>query len=310
MCPIIKVFILNLTIFVNFTFICLTSLVFHTQECLANPVTLMISNLPEVITIPETEVRQEAKSEVKSSSNLRKVIQKNTSANSNGPETDILISMLAIPPGNAVDMDIPQYFACIFYPANPEPGLENEPKALRADLLGDVEEIAYEEKKAWGANVDLSRDGLYQFIAETKPWWDDSNKSYYQQQAKLLLPVNKANYGWDLSTGQALEILPLTRPFGLKTPALFSGRAMADGKPLVNALIKMAPLSKIADQVKADWYANLEAKTDINGQFSFVLNSPGWWYCVVSLPIAPLKGPDGEMRPVELTSILWINVGK
>lgn len=307
MMPVIKIFILNLAIFAYFIVI---DLILVPQECSANPVTLMISNLPEIITGSEPEAGQSAKSGAGTSTKSRQPMHENASENSSAPETDILISMVAAPPGKAVDMDFPQYFACIFYPANPEEGREDEPKAVRSDLLGDIEEIAYEEKKAWGANVDLSRDGLYQFIAETKPWWDELSKSYYQQQAKLVLPVNKADYGWDLSTGQALEILPLTRPFGLKTPALFAGRAMADGKPLANALIKMAPLSKITDTAKASWQSNLEAKTDENGQFSFVLNSPGWWYCVVSLPIAPLKGPDGELSPVELTSILWLNVGK
>ena len=43
--------------------------------------------------------------------------------------------------------------------------------------------------------------------------------------------------------GQRFEIQPLTRPFGLMAPALFSGRVLFNGKPLDNAPVRMSRIS-------------------------------------------------------------------
>ncbi len=72
-------------------------------------------------------------------------------------EVDVLIALLEPFACTGVDMDRPQFFAVLYYPENFNPdGMQPE---LRP-LLGDVEEIRYLDKKAWGANVAIEKPGL------------------------------------------------------------------------------------------------------------------------------------------------------
>lgn len=218
-------------------------------------------------------------------------------------EVDMLLGLVDPFPYTGKDMDSPQMFAVIVYNAG-ENGFETE----RRDLLGDLEEIRHIDTRAWGANVAVDRPGLYQFIMETKPWWSEKQNRFLRQQAKVIVPALGVEEGWSEPTGQALEITPLTRPFGLASPALFSGRILADGKPLANTTVEMGYINSPKKKVASEWNKVFKAKTDSLGQFSFVLNRPGWWYCKASVPGSPLKGSDGELKELEKSSLLWLYV--
>lgn len=220
-------------------------------------------------------------------------------------EADILIALMDPHKYTSEDMERPQFMAALYYGGD---GRTGEPE-LR-NLLGDVEEIRYNGKKAWGVNVPLTEPGLYQFVMEGRPWWNPATKSYLHQQAKVLLPVRTKVNGWEASFGQSFEILPLTRPFGLVAPALFSARVLLDGKPLANLPIRMVRLNPGKAAASGLWEEDMEARTNQDGQFSFVLNESGWWACEASTNGAPLKGPNGEMSPVERSTVLWVYAGE
>lgn len=154
----------------------------------------------------------------------------------------MLITMMRPFQHEGLGMDMPQLFAVLRYDeATPVKDGVLQPE--RRDLLGDVEEIRYLDQKAWGANVALASPGLYQFIIEARPWWDAARDRFVQHYVKTTLPVYGVERGWELPVGQRFEIQPLTRPFGLTAPALFSGRALLNGQPLPNAPVRMARIN-------------------------------------------------------------------
>lgn len=218
-------------------------------------------------------------------------------------EVDVLMAIFKPGAQSAEDMDTPQFFAVMYYPPDFRPG-KDQPELQ--NLLGDVEEIRYLDKKAWGANVSVGKPGLYQFIMEGKPWWDTANNRYIHEQAKVAVPVLHGARGWEAPFGQSFEILPLTRPFGLAAPALFSARIMMDGKPLERQPVLMG---RVGDGKSGSaWSPAMEAISGADGTVSFVLNEPGWWYCQTSIEGDPLKGPDGEMRERLRSTIFWVYV--
>lgn len=220
-------------------------------------------------------------------------------------EIDMLIALQDPDENIGRDMDRPNLFASLYYAPDFEAG-KGEPQ-LR-NLLGDVEEIRYLDKRAWGANIDVSKPGLYQFILETKPRWDQAKNRFRQEQVKTILPVIAAGDGWNAPFGQSFEILPLTRPFGLIAPALFSAKVLLDGKPLVDIPVYVGRVNSEKRQFANNWQKIQEMRSDQAGQFSFILNQPGWWYCEAVIPGAPLKGPDGEMRELDRATIMWLYV--
>lgn len=222
-------------------------------------------------------------------------------------ELDVLITMMRPFQYEGLVMDMPQMFAVLRYD-NTTPIKDGVPQPERRDLLGDLEEIRYLNQKAWGANVALTKPGLYQFIIEGRPWWDAAHGRYLQHFVKTTLPVYGVERGWSLPVGQRFEIVPLSRPFGLTAPAMFSGTVLMDGKPLAAASVRMARINTEKRTVPTSWHEDIAARTNNKGEFSFVLNQPGWWCCMAIIPGDPLKGPDGQPKPLQMGALFWLYV--
>lgn len=222
-------------------------------------------------------------------------------------EVDILLSMMRpfLHAGLAVDM--PQLFAVLRHDSDPAAAQGGE-QPERRDLLGDVEEIRYLNQRAWGANVALDKPGLYTFILEGRPWWDEDRHIFLRQQAKTVVPAHGAGRGWNEPAGQSFEIVPLTRPFGLTAPALFSGQILLDGKALATAPVRMARINANGAHTASPWQEDLAGVSNAAGEFSFVLPQPGWWCCEALAPGEPLKGPDGELKDVQRAALFWLFV--
>lgn len=222
-------------------------------------------------------------------------------------ELDVLITMMRPFQYEGLVMDMPQMFAVLRYD-NTTPIKDGVAQPERRDLLGDLEEIRYLNQKAWGANVALTKPGLYQFVIEGRPWWDAAHGRYLQHYVKTTLPVYGVERGWSLPVGQRFEIVPLSRPFGLTAPAMFSGTVLMDGKPLASASVRMARINTEKRTVPTSWHEDIAARTNTKGEFSFVLNQPGWWCCMASIPGDPLKGPDGQPKPLQMGAMFWLYV--
>ena len=222
-------------------------------------------------------------------------------------ELDVLITMMRPFQYEGLVMDMPQMFAVLRYDSA-TPIKDGIAQPERRDLLGDLEEIRYLNQKAWGANVALTKPGLYQFIIEGRPWWDAAHGRYLQHYVKTTLPVYGVERGWSLPVGQRFEIVPLSRPFGLTAPAMFSGTVLMDGKPLAAASVRMARINTEKRTVPTSWHEDIAARTNNKGEFSFVLNQPGWWCCMASIPGDPLKGPDGQPKPLQMGTLFWLYV--
>lgn len=222
-------------------------------------------------------------------------------------EVDVLMTRMDPFRHLAEEMSMPQLFAVLRFDAHTLPK-EGVMQPERVDLLGDVEEAQYLDKKAWGANVALDKPGLYQFIIETRPWWNEDAQRYDQHYVKSFLPVYGVETGWEYPAGLPVEIVPLSRPFGLSNPCLFSGRVLAQGKPRAGVLIRAQRINLENCPVPSRWHEDVTVRADERGEFALVLNRPGWWCCTAIMDGTPLKGNDGDPRPLQIGSSVWVYV--
>lgn len=259
-------------------FLCLFAMLAHGAGIAANPVALLAPGRPHVE-------------------------DKGASLESGPWQADILISLMEPWLYENIDMDMPQMFA-LFEPFDGE----NPGSLERRDLLGDLEEIRYLDKKAWSANVAISKSGPHIFVLESKPWWDEKNLKYRQYLAKSIIFSGGEDNGWNQPVALALEIVPLTRPMGLYSPCLFSGVVLHNGKPAANIAVTVGHVNENGLKPATPWHEAMRVMTNSGGQFNVILNDPGWWYCEAAMPGEPLKGGDGEMKPLDLSSVFWLYV--
>ena len=202
----------------------------------------------------------------------------------------------------ATDMDLLQMFAAVKYPP------KKDGQTSRHEFLDTLVPAKYLKKNSWAGTIPLQDPGLYQLVLETRPLWEEAQGVFLQQFAQTIVPVLGCEHGWEIPVGLKLEILPLTRPFGLTAPALFTGRVLFDGKILPDAPVRIEYLNEDKRTVPSAYHQTQRLRTDEHGLFSFVCPHPGWWGFAAVTKGDPLKGADGQPKNTELSGVLWIYI--
>lgn len=293
--------------------------VFCAHTLIHAQVTLLIPAKPDISVPKQAQDKKEAKGSPKDAQ--KEPAAKPAQTNSTEPasqdlemrlpsideENDLLITLMDPFANQGFAMDPPQSFTVLRYNREGQ-SKDGHLLPVRRDLLGDVEEILYKGQKAWGANVGLVHPGLFQFVLETKPWWDEKQKTFLQQSIKVMVPVYGEDAGWHESTGQRFEIVPLTRPFGLTAPQTFTGRVLLENRPLPGAQVTLYRINTDGQKVPTHWHQSLSLRSNANGEFSFTANRAGWWCAMAHLEGAPLKGADGQPKTLQLGTLFWFFV--
>lgn len=147
------------------------------------------------------------------------------------------------------------------------------------------------------------------WVVVTSPLaFDEHAGGFVQDELKVLVRV-QVRKGWDLPAGQRIELLPLTRPYGLRAGFAFKAQALLNGKPLADADVEIEkmnpnPPRKIPED---DALITQTAKTDANGYVLCTLDEVGWW----GIMLATEDGTwdkDGKSWPIIRRAVLWVYV--
>nr|MCU0605477.1 DUF4198 domain-containing protein [Desulfobacterales bacterium] len=102
----------------------------------------------------------------------------------------------------------------------------------KEDLLGTLKPIQVMGKAAWSSQFNIKKPGVYIFHMEPAPYWEPAEDSFIVHYTKVVVPAFGDEEGWDKEVGHKIEIVPLTRPFGLYAGNVFQGVVMLDGKKM------------------------------------------------------------------------------
>jgi len=124
---------------------------------------------------------------------------------------------------------------------------------------------------------------------------------------------------WKRPVGLKVEIVPLTRPYGLESGAVFAGKVLLEGKPLKDILVQVTryygmflPQEALPkdDQGKVDRpRMYLSVRTDEEGRFVVALNQPGWWLISARIPHGYTILAQ-QRFPLILRASFWLYVKK
>src|SRR5947209_944968 len=107
-----------------------------------------------------------------------------------------------------------------------------------------------------------------------------------------------------------LELVPLTRPYGLEPGLVFQAQLLVTGKPVPGALVEVERMNpeppKEAD-LPPDEQITRKTKTDPNGVLTCTLPDAGWWV-ITAVTDGGARDHEGKPRPVRRRATLWVNV--
>lgn len=162
---------------------------------------------------------------------------------------------------------------------------------------------------AWQVRFVPGRGDTW-LVLDSTPVADREQKSVYREFVKTCVHRGWQE-GWERRTGQPLEIVPWTRPYGLRPGMVFSGRLLRGDSPVAGAEVYFERLS---DRPPApgtrppEPLITFAVRTDTDGRFVLALPDPGWW--VVGAYVEDLGSElhGGEQYRLEGFAGLWLRV--
>ncbi len=161
----------------------------------------------------------------------------------------------------------------------------------------------------WTAKFPIKRPGDHVFFIEPTPYWEPSEDKFIVHYTKTCVNALGLEQGWEKPIGLETEIVPLTRPYGLWTGNIFTGRVLLKGKPVPNAVIEVeymndAPEARIIPP--ADPFVTQTLHSDANGVFSYAMPKAGWWGFAALHDASWTLKKDGKPKKVEIGAVYWV----
>jgi cobalt/nickel transport protein len=194
----------------------------------------------------------------------------------------------------------------------PEKLLVATPEGKRLDLAKTLEKDSASsgDKKVtvYRARLTPEQRGDYLLALQTPPIWMEEDQEFLQDSVTTVLHVQAQN-GWDrVAAEQPLQLVPLTRPYGLRPGLVFQVQALAAGKPLPGSLVEIEHCNPTPPkELPPDEQITRTVKTDPNGIATCTLTEPGWW-CLTVQRDGGMKERNGKSYPVRQRGTFWVFV--
>ncbi len=199
-----------------------------------------------------------------------------------------------------------------FYVVTPDG--EKEPVALKTADMKDPD--TGKMRKAFTLSYTPESIGDSWLVLEAAPCPIEEEGEAVQDYVKQCIHV-MAEKGWDVRLGLPIEVVPLTRPYGLEAGFAVTVRAYLNGKPLPDATAEIEKLNGFyvdGDALPKDQFGMEDvpmitrvARTDVNGYLTYTLDEPGWWMISVSAESGTAT-VNGKEYPRVLRGGLWLHV--
>jgi cobalt/nickel transport protein len=204
-----------------------------------------------------------------------------------------------------MEMARPQQFGVVH--AGKKTDLLNSLQAAKGNSPEQAEEFSF-----WTADYQIRRPGDYTFFVEPAPYWEPAEDLFIVHYTKVCVNALGLESGWDQPVGLATEIIPMTRPYGLWSGNLFSGRVLLKGQAVPFAEIEVEYLNASANNPAiivppAGAYVTQTLKADANGVFHYAMPRAGWWgFSALSEADWKLQ-KNGEEKTVEIGAVFWVH---
>ncbi|MCX7988022.1 MAG: DUF4198 domain-containing protein [Thermodesulfovibrio sp.] len=177
----------------------------------------------------------------------------------------------------------------------------------KTDLLNTLINKKIKGKNTWETQFTIKSPGDYIFYFEPQPYWEQAEEKFIVHYTKIIVQALGKEEGWDREVGLPIEIIPLTRPYGLWAGNVFQGIVKVNGKPLPFADVEVEYFNE-GGRIKApkDSYITQVIKADANGVFTYAIPKAGWWGFAALTEASYRIKKDGKDFPVEIGGVIWV----
>ncbi len=179
------------------------------------------------------------------------------------------------------------------------------------NLLPGLKEKIIDGKSAWEIPYVVTRPADYVFFMQPKPYWESAENKFIIHFTKVIVDALGAEEGWDQPIAKAagipVEIVPLSRPYGLYAGNLFTGQVFRDGKAVPGAEIEIEYWGKGKSKAPTDSHVCQVIKADPNGIFSYAMPRAGWWGFSAIMEAAEPIEYEGKAKKVEIGAVIWVH---
>jgi cobalt/nickel transport protein len=178
----------------------------------------------------------------------------------------------------------------------------------KTDLTQTLKEKKIGKARTYTCSHSIRRPGDHVFYVEPAPYWEPAEQKMIVHYTKVIVSAMGDYSGWDAKVGFPVEIMPLTRPYGLWTGNAFRGIVSRNGKPVPYAEIEVEYRNDTGNiRVPDDAYETQVIKADANGVFSYVMPKAGWWgFAALVDGDEKMKAPTGNLVDVEIGALMWV----
>jgi cobalt/nickel transport protein len=200
----------------------------------------------------------------------------------------------------------------LFDAPKPEHLLVRTPDGKQADLTKQFERVTVpgaegKQVTAYRLSYTPLQRGDHVFLLTTPPVWMKSEQEFWQDSIKVVVHVLTQN-GWDAAVGEGFELVPLTRPYGLRAGMVFQAQALLGGKPVPGVMAEVERYNQTPPkELPPDEHITRRVKADPNGVLTCTLTDPGWW-CVTVSREAGQRQHDGKNYPLRQRATFWVHV--
>ncbi len=149
-----------------------------------------------------------------------------------------------------------------------------------SNLMKKTVEVGGSSIQTWTLNYSPQQKGDTIIALDTKPEVGPNN-TIFQDFIKIFIHTERQD-GWRQRTGQPIEIVPLTRPYGFEAGSVFTGRLMKGDEPVAGAEIEIEQRLTVPpepEDLPPEPMITKVVVTDPNGVFTCTLPYAGWWIC-------------------------------
>lgn len=227
--------------------------------------------------------------------------------------------LVVIPQTDAVETSEPSEVDCriLFgHPMEQTPPLPL-PGPVRVSVKIGEQEIHLQDKLVarqdrggtwWQATLPLRRPGDHIVIVEAPGYWEQAERTWLVHTAKVIVHFAGGEAWWHRPVGLPVEIVPLTRPYGLWVGNCFRAQVLYRGKPAAGIPVEVEYWNEGGRvHVPKEVLLSQVVHTDEHGIFCYGIPWAGWWGFAALVDGEPRPGPDGQQARVELGGTIWIH---